>query len=243
MDNLWLFIVLALLAEIIGTVGGFGSSLFFVPVASYFLDFHSVLGVTAAFHVCSNLAKIGFFRSGFDKRLILTVGVPAVIFVTLGAILTRFFNSKHLELLLSVFLIVVSTTFLFLKERTLKPTLFNSVTGGALSGLTAGLLGSGGAIRGLTLAAFSIEKDMFIATSAAIDLGVDLSRGVVYFSNGYIHRHDLYLILILLVISIVGTYIGKRLLKFFSESQFRVFVLTLIFLIGAGTLVRYLTIS
>jgi hypothetical protein len=42
---------LALLAEILETVGGFASSLFFIPIASYFLDIHSVLGITALFHV------------------------------------------------------------------------------------------------------------------------------------------------------------------------------------------------
>lgn len=241
-ENIVIFILLSFIAEVLGTIGGFGSSLFFVPVASYFFDFHSVLGITAVFHVCSNVAKIGFFRRGFDKRLMLTVGIPAVVFVTLGAMLSRFLNSSVLQVALSVFLIAISVTFLILKDRTLKPTLFNSITGGTLSGFTAGLLGSGGAIRGLTLAAFSIQKDVFIATSAVIDLGVDLSRSVVYFSNGYIHRHDLYLILILLVVSIVGTYTGKRLLKFISEAQFRVFVLVLIFLIGLTTLVRQLTL-
>jgi uncharacterized membrane protein YfcA len=45
MPLLWLFILLALLAEVIGTVGGFGSSVFFVPVANFFLDFQSVLGL------------------------------------------------------------------------------------------------------------------------------------------------------------------------------------------------------
>ncbi|MGZ4036656.1 MAG: hypothetical protein ACXVPQ_02440, partial [Bacteroidia bacterium] len=67
------FILLSILAEVLGTVGGFGSSLFFVPVAGYFLDFHSVLGVTALFHVCSNVTKMAMFRNGFDKRMILGV--------------------------------------------------------------------------------------------------------------------------------------------------------------------------
>jgi uncharacterized membrane protein YfcA len=85
LENLPLFILLALLAEILGTVGGFGSSLFFVPIASYFLDFHSVLGITALFHVSSNLTKIAFFRKGFDKKLVISIGIPAVVFVIAGA--------------------------------------------------------------------------------------------------------------------------------------------------------------
>ncbi|MBY0433276.1 MAG: hypothetical protein K2U26_04110, partial [Cyclobacteriaceae bacterium] len=74
LDNLPLFILLALLAEILGTVGGFGSSLFFIPIASYFLDFHSVLGITALFHVTSNISKIFLFKKGVDKRLIVQLG-------------------------------------------------------------------------------------------------------------------------------------------------------------------------
>jgi len=239
MDHLYLFIVLALLAEILGTVGGFGSSLFFVPIASYFLDFYSVLGITAVFHVCSNIAKISLFRHGFNKRILLTVGIPAVACVMIGAMLTRYFNSDLLQLALSVFLVVISALFLLFKNLRIKPTLFNSLTGGALSGFTAGLLGSGGAIRALTLATFSIEKNVFIATSALIDLGVDLSRGLIYFSNGYIHRHDLYLIVILFVVSVAGTYAGKKILNRFSETQFRHLVLFLILLIGVGSTLKF----
>jgi uncharacterized membrane protein YfcA len=242
-EHLFLFVILALLAEIIGTVGGFGSSLFFVPLAGYFLDFHTILGVTAVFHVFSNISKIGFFRHGIDKKLVITVGFPAVIFVILGAFLTRFIDNNLLQTILSVFLIAISLSFLFLKDLKVRPTAINSVTGGALSGLTAGLLGSGGAIRGLTLAAFSIEKNVFIATSAVIDLGVDLSRSAVYFSNGYVHQHDLYLIVILLFVSIAGTYIGKRILKYFSEVQFRYVVLFLILLIGVTSLTRQIVVS
>lgn len=69
MDNYYSFIALALLSEIIGTVSGFGSSILFVPVASLFFDFKSVLGITAVFHVFSNLAKIYLFRQGFNKTI------------------------------------------------------------------------------------------------------------------------------------------------------------------------------
>ena len=73
LDHLIIFILLALLAEILGTIGGFGSSLFFVPLASFFLDFHSVLGITAIFHVSSNITKIAFFKKGFDKSTVFLI--------------------------------------------------------------------------------------------------------------------------------------------------------------------------
>lgn len=238
MENLYLFIILALLAEILGTVGGFGSSMFFVPIAAYFLDFHTVLGVTALFHVSSNITKIYFFREGFNKKLIISLGIPAVIFVIIGAVLSKFIDTTILEISLSAFLIVVSLGLMFFKSLQVEPTLPNSIFGGAISGFIAGLLGTGGAVRGITLAAFSMKMEVFIATSAIIDLAIDSSRSVVYYFNGYIKQEILYLIPILLLCSIVGTFIGKKVLTRMSEKQFRSLVLILIFITGIVTLIK-----
>lgn len=236
-----MFILLALLAEILGTVGGFGSSLFFVPIASYFLDFHSVLGITALFHLSSNLAKIAFFRKGVDTKLLISIGIPAVLFVIAGAFLSNFVETKILEISLAIFLIAISLVLLTFKNLTLKPTTSNSMIGGAFSGLIAGLLGTGGAIRGITLAAYNLRMDMFIATSAIIDLAIDSSRSVVYFLNGYMHKHDMYLIPILLVVSITGTFIGKKILTRVSEQQFKSIVLILILITGIVSIFKVIS--
>ncbi|MGZ4035781.1 MAG: sulfite exporter TauE/SafE family protein [Bacteroidia bacterium] len=236
--SLFWFILLALLAEVLGTVGGFGSSLFFVPLAGFFFDFHSVLGITALFHVSSNISKIAFFRNGIDKKLIIRIGIPAVLFVVLGAFLSKYLHTELLQLLLAIFLIIMSFVLIIFKNIKVKPTLLNSLTGGALSGVTAGLLGTGGAIRGLTLSAFDLDKEVFIASSAIIDLGIDSSRSVVYFFNGYMHKNDLYLIPILLCVSVLGTFFGKKILNFFSQSQFKYIVLVLILLIGVTMLLK-----
>lgn len=238
-EHLIYFMVLALVAEILGTVGGFGSSIFFVPIAGIFIDFQSVLGITALFHVSSNLTKVIFFRKGIDKKLLLTLGLPAIVFVILGAFLSKFINVGILEIVLSVFLILISLIFLVFRTLTIKPTTGYAITGGTISGFTAGLVGTGGAIRGLTMAAFGLEKMTFIATSAVIDLGVDVSRGVVYIVNGYVHVHDLYLVGILFGISIVGTLIGKWILNRVSESLFRYISLILILIIGIATLLKF----
>ena len=102
------FLLLALLAEIAGTVGGFGSSVFFVPIANFYFDFHSVLGITVLFHLASNVSKLGMFRGGVDKRLLLTLGVPSVVFAMLGGWATKLIATEWLELALSIFLMALS---------------------------------------------------------------------------------------------------------------------------------------
>lgn len=233
------FLLLALVAEIIGTVGGFGSSVFFVPLGNFYFDFYTVLGLTALFHLSSNLSKIFLFKKGLNKQLLLYIGIPSVIFVILGGYLSKVLKTDYLEVILGVFLIGLALLFLIKKNLVIKAEKKQSIIGGSLSGFTAGLLGTGGAIRGLTMAAFNLEKSVFIATSAFIDLMIDSSRTFVYYQNGYIHQHDLKYIPFLLLIGIVGTYIGKRILIFIPQERFKVISLAMILLIGVFTLLNY----
>jgi len=231
-----IFFLLSLLAEVLGTVGGFGSSVFFVPIANFFFDFQSVLGITALYHLSSNVTKIVFFKKGLDKNLILYLGLPAVIFVLAGAYFSKFLDPGLLTYILGFFLIISSLLFLIFKRLIVIPSSKNAILGGTLSGLSAGLLGTGGAIRGITMAAFKLDKNKFLATSAVIDLGVDFSRTIVYYLNGYMHKHDMYLIPILIVVSVIGTWIGKVILNKISQDQFRNFVLGLILIVGIASI-------
>jgi hypothetical protein len=234
------FLLLALLAEIAGTVGGFGSSVFFVPIANFYFDFQSVLGITALFHLASNVSKLGLFRGGIDRGLLLRLGLPSVLFSILGGLASAWLLTRWLEATLAVFLLGLSGWMLLRPHWRLAATTRSAVLGGALSGGMAGLVGTGGAIRGMTLAAFDLRKDVFIATSAAIDMGIDLSRAVVYARNGYIHAHDLAWIPLLAVVAIAGTWIGKRILARMPQAMFRRIALVLVFGIGLVTLVQAL---
>ena len=153
-----MFLLLALVAEIIGTIGGFGSSVFFVPLGNFYFDFHSVLGLTAIFHLSSNLSKIFLFKKGLDKRLLIYIGIPSILFVVLGGIASKFLDTYFLEIFLGLFLVGLSLIFLIKSKIVFAANKKNAIIGGSLSGFSAGLLGTGGAIRGLTMAAFNLEK-------------------------------------------------------------------------------------
>lgn len=232
------FLVLSLIAEVLGTVGGFGSSVFFVPFANMFIDFKSVLGVTAVFHLSSNISKLLLFRDGLNKRLLVYIGVPAVIFVIAGGLLSKYIDEMVLKISFSIFIITISLFFLLFRSYVVRATNRNAVIGGTLSGFLAGVLGTGGAIRGLTMVAFNIEKSAFVATSAAIDFAVDFSRTVIYFFNGYIRAEHLKYIIGLLIIGFVGSWIGKQLLFRISQERFKTIVLILLLAVGLFSLVN-----
>lgn len=226
------FYVLLFLAEFLGTVGGFGSSLFLVPIISYYFGFQQALLLTAGIHVVSNLWKVVLFRHGLMKKLLISFGIPSVIMVVIGAIFSKYLPDAIAEGALGIFLVALSTFLMIRPNYVVKPTTTNTAIGGGLSGLVAGLLGTGGAIRGLSLSAYAIEKNAFIATSAFIDLGVDASRFVVYVIQVPAPPHIWQLALPTLIISLAGNFAGKWIVDRMEILTFRRVVLFFILAVG-----------
>jgi uncharacterized membrane protein YfcA len=242
MEKYALFLILAVFSEIIGTISGFGASILFVPLASMFFDFKLVLGITAIFHVFSNLSKIALFRQGIQKDIVIKLGIPAIIFVILGSFMTKFLPAQQIEFVMNIILILL-VVYLFINfNRPVEQSNRNLYVGGIASGFIAGIAGTGGAIRGITLAAFQMPKEIFIATSALIDLGVDTSRAIVYTSNGYFQKEYIFLIPFLIGISFLGSLIGRQILKKTSERFFRYLVLVIILFTATFQIVKILIV-
>ena len=141
----------------------------FVPIAQFLFDFQTVLMLTAILHDFSNTAKLFLFYRHLDFRLLLLYGIPSTVFVILGAWLSKDLYLQYLELILGVFLLLFGSFVMMYPSFRLSQDRVSAVTGGSVAGFLAGLIGTGGAIRGMSLAAFDLEKSTFIATSAGID--------------------------------------------------------------------------
>lgn len=239
--SLFFFFLITLLAEVLGTMGGFGSSLFFVSLAQFFYDFQTVLALTGLLHIFSNTAKLVLFRQTIDWRLVLWLGVSSLVLAIVGAYVSRIVSFTYARLLLGIFLLLFSLFFFLKPDFKLTSTITNSVLGGSLAGFLAGFIGTGGAIRGLVLASFNLEKNFFVGTSAAIDFGVDVSRTIIYLDGDYLNRKLWVYIPILMVASFLGSYLGKVMLNRISQNNFKKIVLSLIFVMGVTMLVGSLT--
>src|SRR3989338_1276706 len=158
-----LFFLSAFIAEVIGTTAGFGSSTGFLPLALFFYDFKTSLVLVAILHIFGNIGRISFFRYGLDKHLLLTFGIPSVLLTLVGAILIPYLPQVTLKGILGIFLALYALLFLWRDNFRVQPTTSNAILGGGLSGFLAGLIGTGGALRGAFLTAFAVPKQMYIA--------------------------------------------------------------------------------
>lgn len=238
-----IFFIFALICEILGTVAGFGSSVLFVPLLNFFMPSPVVMALTSVLHNFSNIAKIGLFRKTINYRLLLLFGIPSLLLTIAGAILTIHVKIVYAEIVLAVFLVFFSTLFLLRPFLILPANAVNAISTGSLAGFFAGFTGTGGAIRGIGLTAFNLEKNFFVGTSAAIDFGVDFSRFFIYLKNGFLQQQYYWYIPLLFIASFLGSWIGKLLLVHINQQTFKKIVLVFILLIGLSMLYKLLIIG
>src|SRR3989338_3473031 len=227
-----LFFLTALFAEVIGTIAGFGSSTILLPLALFYFDFTTALALVAFFHLFGNLSRVGLFKGGLDKNTIIKFGIPSVIFSIIGALVVSYISQDLLKGILGVFLLVYSLIFLWKDTIRIKENFFSTFLGGSLSGFLAGLIGTGGALRGAFLTSFNLPKEKYIATSAFIAIVVDATRIPAYLKEGFLQGSSSWYLLPLFPIAVVGSLLGKRIVEKVPQKSFKKVVLVAILFIS-----------
>jgi len=227
-----ILIILGFFSEILGTMAGFGSSTIFLPLASYLVEFKTALVLVAIFHLFGNVSRITFFRHGLNLNVLLIFGIPSFVLSLIGATLVGNLSQTFLQLVLGMFLIVISVLFLIKPELSFPANKKSLVFGGGISGFIVGLIGTGGALRASFLTGLKMEKEKYIATSAVVALGTDATRIPYYLSSGFLPEQYYYLIPFLFVSAFLGSYVGRRIVTRINQQKFKKMVLIAIILVS-----------
>jgi len=228
-----LFLACAFVAEIIGTMAGFGAATILTPIAILFMDVKTAIAVVACFHLFGNASRLRFFGRHIHWTAWLQFGITGVMFSLLGARMTALLSPAAVKLALALFLLLyVAGDVLWPQGARLPKTPWTLVVGGVASGFIAGLIGTGGAIRSACLLALSFPKDVYIGTSAAIALVVDGTRVPVYLAGHFIPGRMVPVVASLTVVAFAGAWLGQRLVRRVSPTAFHRFVLVILGLMG-----------
>jgi hypothetical protein len=201
------------------------------------MDIKTAIFIVAFFHLFNNLFKIRMFWNKIDFKTFLLFGIPSIILAFTGAALISVMQLDIIKSILGGFLIIYSIYTLVNPKFALKKSKFQAVIGGSFSGLLAGLIGMGGAIRSAFLIAFNLPKEVYIATSAMIAVVIDATRIPTYFFTKTVQGSGHYVFLLFLFVSAyLGVKTGKILLKKISQKTFRKIVSIALLLAGAKIL-------
>jgi len=237
-----LFFAVAFVAATVASIAGFGSATMTIPFLAWIIGFKQAIILIAFFHGFSNLFKLVALKQMVNLRLVLLYGIPTVITAIIGAYLLEVIAPKGIGLGVGTFLILFAIYSLINPSRTLPEKDYILITGGLLSGFTAGLIGLGGAIRGAFLISTKIRKETYVATSAAIALCTDIARCTTYVVRGSLESQYFWYIPVLIMVAFAGTRLGVRLLKRFPELIVKRVVLVALVLASISFILNYLGI-
>lgn len=226
-----LFFISVFIAEIIGTITGFGSSTILIPIALFFFEFKLAIALVAFAHLFGNIMRLIVFKHDINKEMFIYFGVPSIVLTLVGAMLLTLISTDILKLVLGSVLILYAI--ISLKNPiSLKQTKKIAIIGGSISGFFAGLLGVGGAIRSTFLSSFRMSKESYIITMAAIGTIIDLTRIPIYLSNNFVPYNFYIYIPIIFMLAIIGTFLGKKIVHKMDKKLFRNVILVALFIAG-----------
>ena len=228
-----LFLLASYIAATVATLAGFGSSTLLIPVAIHFMDLTTAVFFVACFHLFNNLFKIKIFYKKIDRKTFVLFGIPSIACAFIGARLITVIPVEIIKRFLAIFLILFSLYSLIRPQFGMKKTAFHALLGGSLSGLLAGLMGLGGAIRSAFLVAFNLPKEVYIGTSAMIAFVIDVTRIPTYLFTDAVKDASYYMLLPFLLLSAyAGVKTGKIFLQRIDQKVFKRIVLVAVLLVG-----------
>lgn len=233
------FFVSAFFAEVAGTISGFGSSSILLPFAHQFFDYRNAIVLIALYHIFWNISRLSFTYWSWDKRIFFLFGIPSVIATYIGASLVETVHPSLLKIILGIFLSLFALYALWKPTLRVNASPLVARIGGAISGFTAGLIGTWGVLRGAFMTIFWLEKERYIATIASIALLVDITRIPVYFGQWFLSRKNYVYIPILFLIAWIGSYIWKRIVNRMTSWLLRRIILIAIILLSLWLIVQW----
>lgn len=236
MENLFV-LVFILIASIVGTMTGFGTSTILVPTLSLQFPIAETLLFVGIVHWFGDIWKMLFFKRGANWKLIILFGITGIMVSFIGALLAGLFSEEILKRMLGGFLLVY-VIFIWVNPKwKLSKNNTNALVGGGLSGFFSGIFGVGGAIRSAFLSAYNLDKSVILFTSGAIGFLIDSSRIVGYFFGGIrLTDYSIPILTAAVVISLIGAYIAKKIVNRISQDKFRFVIAVAPLLWGFATL-------
>ncbi|MBT8146013.1 MAG: sulfite exporter TauE/SafE family protein [Gammaproteobacteria bacterium] len=231
---------------------GFGLGTLLMPVVAIFFPLEVAIAITAVVHLANNLFKLALVGRQAVRSVLISFGVPAILFAFTGAVLLSWlsvipeltsYNLGNRELFISPVKLTIGVLILVFLFLELSPAL-SKVTiqqrylplGGMVSGFFGGLSGHQGAFRSMFLIKAGLDKTQFIATGVTLAVMVDLARLLVYGSSlaGQSLGGQWPLILTACGSAFLGSFLGNRLLTKLTYRSVQLAVSTLLAVVAVG---------
>jgi uncharacterized membrane protein YfcA len=234
-----IFSLFAIAAGAIASVAGFGIGSILTPILAVSIGTKLAVSAVCIPHLVATSWRCWILRRHIDKKVLLNFGITSAVGGFVGALLHAQAQSYLLTVLFGSLLVLVSVLSLTGYDAKMRFGTKRSGLAGAVSGVLGGMVGNQGGIRSAAMLNFNLSKESFVGTATAIGVLVDLARLPVYLTSEAKELFALWpSIAIATGCTLLGTFLGMKLLVHVPQKIFKRIVASIILVLGFAVLLR-----
>ncbi len=240
MQVVWLGLTV-LVGTFLQTSIGFGFAVFAMAIFPLLYPYGTAIALMQAIGVVNTLFLTVRFHRSIRWRTMLPLLIPTLAFGLLFTVVSFSLDTRYLRIALGALLVLLSLYFLrFAATVSIKPTLFNGVAMGVVSGVSNGLFGIGGPPAALYLLPAIGEKTPYLATIQAYFTLCNITNLSVRIAHGALVEGHVVDILIGWLAVLIGTLCGLWAFKRVNQNALKRLVYAFIGLNGLWVVVQEL---
>lgn len=205
---------------VVGGIAGFGGSTILLPVLVLVFGSKAAVPIMGVAGLLANLARVTVWRHEIDWRAVATYAATAVPAVYLGATTFLALNSRSVELVLGLFMLVMIPVRRWLAARQLSIGLAGMAVAGAVVGYLTGLVASTGPLSTPFFLAFGLTKGAFIGTEAMASVPIYFTKSAVLQRYGALPVEIIIQGLIVGSAMIAGTWTARDIVRRMDARRF-----------------------
>jgi uncharacterized protein len=171
---------LALLAAVVGAVGGFGTGVILTAALTPLLGIKVVVPVLAVAGVIINAGRFWFYRQHVNRKVLAVSLASALPFLVLGTWLYSVLDARAVGTLLGVAVIGSVPLRRYFKARQVTLGTPGLAFGGAAFGLASGVASGVGMIQVSLLLGAGLGGQAVLATDALATIALDLCKAALF---------------------------------------------------------------
>lgn len=214
-----LVLTVALVSFVVSAAAGMGGSLLLVPALALVLGTKEGIALAALLLAANNVVKVVAYRDSLPFRR----GLPVILALAGGAAVGASLMIRAPEPLVAAAVIAVLLATLAAEKYGWGPVRTVSGPGlGLAAGLTSGLSGTSGPLKGVALRSLALDRAHFVGAASLASLIGDVTKVGAFVQGSLLDGGSVRLAAVAVPLMLIGTAVGRQLNRRVGEVGFAV---------------------
>jgi len=227
-----------LLASLLGGVIGFGTAATLLPILSLVLGAKTAVPVLGVIMIFSNVSRAIFSWKHIDWKAALAFSSAAVPLSMVGAFGFNQSTGKEISVFVAVAILCLVPLRRLANHLNFKVGLKHLPWVGGSVGVVTGLGGAVGPASAPFYLSYGLVKASYVGTDGFNSSLIYISKSIVYGTGGTLTQERLLIGAGLGTLTIIGSFLGRKVIDRFDASSFTHFVEAFILILGTYMLIR-----